>query len=274
VLEDHFDGEFPSYVHFGWYPFENINKNSIELCEEISKSQSKLIVEVLDVEAFLGADKASNAFKNCNIDYFILHTPDPINCYSVREMNTVIRKNEWAKNAKIICVPWGVDPTVGISALNKDIDVSFICNINDNWRFHKRRRSIRDVLKSMPVGIRTKIGNWWGGEYCNILSRTKIFVVDASMREFMVQKYLEAPMYGAMLMGDLPCNSGGLLEHGQTMVEIKDISDLQERIQYYLVNEWDRKTIARNARNRVMNNHTVDQTAQEYVRTLIRDWRS
>ncbi len=272
IVQHSLKGQLPDYVHFGWGAFEGINDNMRALCKEISNSECRLIVDVLDIEAFNGAKKADNNFGDCKVDYFVVHTPDHLNCYSVRSIQTIINNVEWANGAKIICVPWGVDPTIGQSS-RRDIDVAFICTVNDKWRFHNNRKKIRKELSNLPDSVKMKVGSWWGEEYRTILCRTKIFVVDASMRKFMVQKYLEGSLFGAMLIGDIPANSSDVFEDGETIIGINDIGELNNKILYYLKDDWSREIIAKEARKRVLSRFSVDQTALEYEQMLIREWR-
>lgn len=264
----------PDYVHLGWSVFEKNNTGTIELCQEIAKLNVKVIIDILDIEAFIGANKADNIFSNsCDVDYFVLHTADPKKCYSIDKIQNIISNKLWAKDTKVIYVPWGVDPTRKTSLKERKNDVAFVCDLNSGWRFHKNRFKIKEVLESLSGNVKVRIGNWWGLDYENILSHTKILVVDGSMRAFMTQKYLEGPLFGAMLMGDIPINSAGIFEDGKSIVGITDLNEMKDRILYYLINDWEREEIAAEAQERVLSSFTIDQTAKEYERTLMRDWR-
>jgi spore maturation protein CgeB len=122
---------------------------------------------------------------------------------------------------------------------------------------------MRDILSKMD-GICSYVGNWWGDEYISILQRTKILVVEGSMRSFVTQKYLEGAACGAMLLGDVPSNSGGVFVDGVSMVG-SGIIDLEGKIRRYLLEADERVRISDEGRRRVIDKFNIRDTISEFV---------
>jgi len=84
----------------------------------------------------------------------------------------------------------------------KDIDISYICRLNTPKRI-KLLSTIKNICIKNNWTYRT--GEYWGDEYYNILSRSKIFYTDASSgRPQLTQKYFESSLCGCTIIGDIP----------------------------------------------------------------------
>ncbi len=127
--------------------------------------------------------------------------------------------------SKLYCIEWGIEPVENIKV--KDIDVAFICSIEDNWKYHEYRKIIKEILESLE-GFKMFTENVWGDEYRDILMRSKIFIVEGSMRKSMTQKYLEAGISGCFLIGERPIIPTIAYENfnDSTMTEVTDLNEL------------------------------------------------
>jgi hypothetical protein len=87
-----------------------------------------------------------------------------------------------------------------IKKQKKNIDVSYICSFETKERI-KLKDKIENVCKNNNWNY--VIGNYWGNDYYNLLSKSKIFVI-SSERNALTQKYFEASSLGCTIVGDIP----------------------------------------------------------------------
>ena len=95
-------------------------------------------------------------------------------------------------------MPWYVDAS-RFTARAKDIDVAFVCSM------YGRRDTVADSLRSMcgENGWTHHIGEAWGHEYADVLSRARVLVVESGRKAF-TQKYIEGVLSGCSIVGDMP----------------------------------------------------------------------
>jgi len=137
------------------------------------------------------------------------------------------------------------------------------------WHYHENRTFARYSLAGIPANIR--VGNWYGAEYLDILSRSKIFIVEGSGRNFLVQKYLEGAASGAMLMGEIPGTAQDVFEDGISIAEVKDYSRVGEQVLDYLKRPEDIKRIAGEGRERVLEKFALDKIVPAFENAI---WKS
>lgn len=163
------------------------------------------------------------------------------------------------------CIPWGIEiKPLSHLFLNRDIDVSLICSITPGWKYHTEREKIKSILFKSE-GIKVCAENVWGDEYYNILQRSKIFIVEGSMRQSMTQKYLEGAMAGCLLVGDRPKTPkiANELFNEEVMVEVKEWNKINEIIYESLTNA-NSPILAERCHKMVTENFSVNKTAQSY----------
>lgn len=187
----------------------------------MKKNGIKCILDSADNEEF---DKSISKSYHSNISKIIdtgLIENIVIRYYPSSSIDNFVKQTNFDFD-KIKCIPWGIDPIRTIP--EKNIDVSFIASICDTWIWHKQRVIIRKLLKSLPPWVNVHVDSVHGNEYNDILSRSKIFIVEGSMRLSMTQKYLEGGVNKCLLLGERPLTptKGYKFFNEKTMVVIDD----------------------------------------------------
>lgn len=144
---------------------------------------------------------------------------------------------EKAFNFKIELLPWYVNPNRFKPAL-KDIDVLFICSINGE-RIGNDRKQIASRLKGIfdKAELSYIIGEYYGNEYANILSRSWSMVVECG-RKCLTQKYIEASLSSCAIIGDVPIYPDNELKviplNFDTLLFPKEMPDVKHNREYIL----------------------------------------
>lgn len=267
IINDRLDGKPPDYIYWGF----RFGTALLKSADYINTRKIRMVVEVGDVPQFV-RDKYNQNFEQIHVDYLTARWHPLEGYHMLTKLNDYISRKEWLKNAEIIYVPWGINPAVyeGLDRKHseKDIAVSHICSFfKKRYAVYEDRFMARDILQSMSGKINVRVGSWWGKEYLDLLSRSKIFIVDGNM-DFMVQKYLEASVCGAMLMGTIPSPVRDIFVDKVSMAKITDFSRLDEAITYYLDHLGECERIAKEGRQRVLRYFTLNETTRAIEKIL------
>lgn len=181
------------------------------------------------------------------------------------------------RDTPIVCMPWSVNVNNyrPRTWLRKDIDISFVCTMNSLYTYHDNRRRIRDVLRKLQkrgvynIKIATKV---YGEAYKKLLSRTKMFIVDTSQRDFLTQKYLEGPANGCMLLGEIPsCATEDFIDD-QT-IAVTDYTQLEKTIKYWFNHSFKMKQIAEAGKVMVEERYSHEEHIEKVEKAILEDWR-
>lgn len=268
IVEGRLEGNPPDYMYWGFS-----NGTALKMSSDYIKSNNiRIIVDVGDVEQFISASEPANQnFVGTDIKFLIARWKQLGGFHSEEKLKSFVRKQKM--NSELIYVPWGVNPDMyKEKGLKRDIDVSLVCTIG-GYEIHRNRRVAKKVLEGMGGKISVKIGECYGGEYINTLSRSKIFVVEGSNRKFATQKYFEGAACGAMLLGEIPPTEKDNFEDGISIVEVGDYSKIDEQIMYYLEHEDERKRIAKEGQRRILQNCTLDKVTCDFEERIMGDWK-
>lgn len=190
--------------------------------EYIKKNNIPCIIDSADNEELIINENIPHFIKSGIIDAVITkYLPSPEFTDFFNDLSYDI--------SKLHCIEWGVAPIENIR--NKDIDVAFICSIENDWAYHTNRKLIKEILETLEC-FKIFTENVWGEEYKEILSRSKIFIVEGSMRKSMTQKYLEAGISGCLLIGERPIIPTIAYENfnNNVMIEVIDLNELKDII--------------------------------------------
>lgn len=287
TIAKHELGEPPDYVYRGFPTGTALNKSA----DYIKDNNIKVIVEVGDVFCFVADDSGYTNFGGIDVDYLIAQWrrieqqyesvigqldgvgykryDDLLKAFMQKPNLKYAQKS--LRHSQIIHVPWGinVEKYTQTKELERDIDVSLL------GRWYSDRVLARQAILKMK-GIKTVLASFpipsedtYGRRYIDILHRTKIFVA-TGIDKFLNAKFLEGPVCGTMLMGDIPFSATDIFQDGISIVEVKDFSKINEKITYYLKHDDERKQIAEEGRRRVLENFTFDKTAKEFETTLLK----
>lgn len=272
IINDRLNGKKPDYIYWGFALGTSITKSA----NYINSNNIPVIVDIGDVECFVSGGKYSeHNLKNVHVKFIVAKWRKTDNYHALDKLNGFISKKDWLKYTKIIYAPLGINPeTYEDRKLERDIDVSLICSINNKYKYHENRRKINKILRNIDDKINIKIGNVWGDEYITTLFRTKIFIVDGSGRCAMTQKYLEGAACGAMLLGDIPCTAKDILVDKISIVDTKDYSKIDKQIKYYLEHDNEREAIAKEGQRRIFDYYGLDKTTKEFEDIIMDDWKN
>jgi len=138
-----------------------------------------------------------------------------------------------------------------------------------------RRLGLKHLSTSWPPGDtglfipRLKKDPKWkfyvGQEYYDAISRSKMMIFDGGWARYAVQKYFECGFLKTLMLADTPMDAETLhLEPGWNFVNITR-ANWEAELQYYLKHENDRLEIVENAYETMMQHHTSEIRAQQFL---------
>jgi glycosyltransferase involved in cell wall biosynthesis len=166
--------------------------------------------------------------------------------------------------SKIVCIPYGIDLNIK-KAKKKIYDICFIASITDGWKWHDDRRFIRDELLKLENIFNIFIGNAYGQEYNEIISRSHIAIVEGSKRKAMTAKYLEIANEKTMLAGDLPFYPDFATKlFKNRMLVIDDWNQMNDKLIEILSNPNEIKKLTKKANNMIAKHFSIQSIADTY----------
>ena len=308
IVNDRLD-RIPDYIMVGFG--DNMSLSCSKAFLTKNKDKIKLIYDPGDYTVFSNGGRYEE-YKGLWLDYLVIRMPRPEGYKHklVEEVKDFIKNGQKRarvlypdkdhvhyeiQEMKFIYLPWGVIPDK-YKVPNFDnfgkrkYDVSMVCTATTNRFDNKRRNAVKSLeeIWNQITGYCTThcgpkltpskkpSGDTFDQEYLNILYNTKLFVVEGGCnRDFPVQKYLEAPMCGACMIGEIPTPLKNVFKHGESMIEVTDYSKMGEAVKYYLNNEhFDLGKIAENGRKAVLEHLTLANVCKEFVNTVLEDYES
>jgi len=162
---------------------------------------------------------------------------------------------------KVIKSQWFASPNYRrIEGVEKDVPVSFI------GQPHGDRRAVIDRLRA--AGIKVEVyGTGWGRrlsfeEMIMMFNRTKVNLnlnnaADARFKQIKGRNF-EVPACGGFLLTGAPENLPEYYEPGMEVAVFGDVTDMIEKVRYYLKNEAERERVALAGYERTMKEHTSE----------------
>jgi glycosyltransferase involved in cell wall biosynthesis len=184
-----------------------------------------------------------NAILNHNqVELAICPTPDV-----VRHVNYQKEKGRIGP-IEAVWVPHGVDTDIfkPRPEIDKEYDAMAVFGLVSY--VYPLRPQVQSLLKEMK-DINSLVGDWSSGirhtEYAKAINKSKIFICSNGVNNQVLMKYYEAMASGTFLLTNLPrhCKDFGFTP-GKHFSVWNDISDLKQKIYYFLENEEKREEIA------------------------------
>lgn len=271
-------GRVPNIIYYGF-----AIGNALEGAAEAIKNHNiKIILDPGDYEELIHIkDKGRfRQFQGVEINYIVARMPRVEKHATLDLLQNFINTNDILKvrNSKIIHIPWGIDITKYPKNDNKDIDVSLLCTVSGYCGYHEKRLKANYTLEKLSSKIKifacTNIGPKisadkpiFGEEYYNIISRSKLFIVDGSGRDFPVQKYFEAPACGALVIGEIPTPLQKILVRNESAIPTIP-ENLEEDI-LDILNKPDKlKEMAKEGQKRMLENFSMDKVVKELMEVI------
>ena len=116
-------------------------------------------------------------------------------------------------------LPWYVNPD-RFPMGEKTNEIAFIASMYGNRNdLAKQIRSMVDVDSTSYI-----IGEYWGAEYRDILSKSRMLVVECG-RKCLTQKYIEGALAGCILVGDKPL-------YPANQLKVSGFFDIADNVKY------------------------------------------
>lgn len=175
----------------------------------------------------------------------------------------IVNEKKWVSSENVSILINGFDEHVQYidKECKKDIDITFIGNILP------RRRLILDNLKK---NFNIYECQAYGENMTKVFNRSKI-VINIHAENYLdtETRIFEALGCGAFVITEKLSSESPFINNAH-LVEVDNIEDLKDRIQYYLSNESERKIIAQNGYEEVMKKHRYINRASE-IKNIIEE---
>lgn len=152
----------------------------------------------------------------------------------------------------------------------KDIDISFIATTQNLSPNYDTRRLIGVMLKKVKAeGYKVFIGNVYGHEYDKILDRSKILIVETAQSGYVVQRYLQGPVHGCVLMGEIPTMDRRVWQDNFNIIEVDDWSALPELVKSALENPARLERIRFNALKTIQEKYSMELSTKDFREKVV-----
>jgi len=150
-------------------------------------------------------------------------------------------------------LPFSVDTNIYKKTdLAKVYDV--ITSSTSRADIYPNRIPVKQLVKSM--NLKAVTGRVTHGEYVRYINKSKIAIISTNVFNSPNMKFTEFTSCGTFVLADKPQDFDELgFKDGEHLVLYKDISDLKDKIKYYLNHDEEREEIAINGMNFVRKNH-------------------
>jgi hypothetical protein len=258
-----------------------------DICEEVGKPDAILMENWKNMSKYTGGAKVDclKAFMVCDympdsrghmvyyndllnnhkIDLAICPTPDVV--YYIEDNK---RKGYLSSSLQAEWIPHGVDTNIFMKReLIKKYDVMCVYGLVSY--VYPNRSNVQELIRRMDV--ESLIGDWKSGikhwEYARAINQSKIFVNCNGINNQVLMKYYEAMASGSLLLTNPPnsYNEFGFIP-GEHFVTWHTLTELEDRILYYLTHDEYRERIAETGMKYVRNNFSADHIATK-IRELL-----
>ena len=218
----------------------------------IRDNKIKTIFQVGDHTQFIDSDQYIRMNAVSRFDKLWIVSDEIKNIPAHAQLEEHVKTWAHYKHTNLFYHPWSFDPNVHFdSNMIRDFDVFFSMTVDQNWFSEKRGLMYNSMIPLQKIhkiimGSVDNKGHWQGlfGEgYNNLLSRSKIAMVDTSMRHYMTAKYLEAGTRGCLLMGDAPWGMEEVFnDETMAIIDYNNIEkDVPKQIEFYLSSPAERE---------------------------------
>jgi spore maturation protein CgeB len=160
-------------------------------------------------------------------------------------------------------LPFSVDTNIYKKKdLAKGYDV--ITSSTNRADVYPNRIPVKQLVKSM--NLKAVTGRVTHGEYVRYINESKIAIISTNVFNSPNMKFTEFTSCGTFVLADKPQDFDELgFKDGEHLVLYKDISDLKDKIKYYLKHDEEREEIAINGMNFVRKKHNNVIRVKQFV---------
>jgi spore maturation protein CgeB len=170
---------------------------------------------------------------------------------------------------KVFFLPFSVDTNIYENMnLKRTNDVMAVFTIHSHA--YPNRKKIQDYIRRMKVkSFTTKVVQ---RQYIRKINESKIFVISNNINNRLSMKYTEAMACGTLVLADKPedLELQGFKEN-EHLVIYSGVSELKDKIKYYLKNKDERNRIAKNGMLFVRENHSCEKRVEQFITIVKRE---
>lgn len=136
---------------------------------------------------------------------------------------------------------------------------------------YPNRVKVNRLVKGM--GLNAITGRVVHEKYIKAINRSRIAIISTNIFNSPNMKFTEFMSCGTFVLSDRPSDIKHLgFKNGQHLVLYKDMNDLKDKINYFLVNEKEREEIAENGMNFVRTNHSNDVRIGQFTEIIKKEF--
>ena len=173
------------------------------------------------------------------------------------ECKSRIIQNQWAMRDKLTVMLNGFNPKLHYKMdETKDIDILFVGSI-----LPRRKK----ILRELQTEFNIRICKAFGKEMSNLFNRSKI-VLNIHAEEFLdtETRIYESLGCGAFVISEKLSSENPFIPN-MHYIEVNNIDEMKNQINYYLDNPIERENIAQNGYKEAKNKHSYQKRAEQLV---------
>lgn len=202
----------------------------------------------------------NSLLKEHGVDLAICPTPNVVD-YVEEEKE----KGNLPEELKSVWIPHGVNIDIFYDrGLPKEYDVMAVFGLVSY--VYPNRPLVQDLIRDL-IGVKTLTGDWRTGikhfEYAEAINKSKIFVCSNGINNQVLMKYYEIMASGTFLLTNLPNDYKQFgFKPGEHFGTWKDLTDLKNKIYYWLEHDEEREKIARQGKEFVREEYSTTVIAK------------
>jgi len=182
-----------------------------------------------------------------------------------------------------IRLPWTATPKCFMPRphIPKNYDIGFSGALHGSGKIQGPTRNLRTRIKA-ALDLQTECNIFWNGsdsvttripsveQYASKINECKMWLATTGPMLDISPRYFEVALSKTMLFcNEMPQANGEMFKDGITCATFKnDLSDFDEKLEYYLKNDKERNQICQNAYDLVLGNYTWKHMALKLINKI------
>jgi len=173
------------------------------------------------------------------------------------------------KTDKVFLLPFSVDTNIYKNKkLKKKYDV--MATFTNRPDVYPERAAIQKMVKKM--NIKSFTSRVIHGKYIDAINSSKIFIISNNFNNRLSMKYTEAMACGTFVLAEQPEDfSLQGFKNNEHLILFSGVSDLKDKITYYLKREDEREAIAKQGMEFVRSEHSCSKRIKQFTKIIKRE---
>lgn len=193
--------------------------------------------------------------------------------------------NDWQnysnlKNVKLVNIPHSAERTIFKDyGMYKKFHISLLGSLGTAYPLRRRFKQLIEEKLSKKFNCYIhrhpgyRLTNAQSNEelikYAKIINQSKICLTCSSRYHYRLGKYVEIPMSNSLLVGDLPDEQNELFRKIMVVIDPNESDEsIINKIEYYLINEKERKEKTKMGMNLMLQNYTQEHYAERFIKLV------